>query len=246
MHLPAIISLVYVSDLCSAEINPIYIQNRRWDSLTAVLSASIETGSKMLSSTGEMIYNPYKEYRRGRAADRSEEQGLRVHSAPARRRPSSHSSEPLPRENLNSSTPDMLDARSIRGQKRSPLAVAGNMVGATLGGFGKFTATYFKGVVVDIPYAAAEGFRQAPRLYGEQPKEYEAIKDWRTGAIYGGRNFVDGITDGFTDLFTQPVKGAREEGVAGAAKGFFKGTLGLATKVPSGKYSTILLLGGRC
>lgn len=106
-----------------------------------------------------------------------------------------------------------------------------------MGGFGKFTATYFKGVVVDIPYAAAEGFRQVPRLYGEQPKEYKAIKDWKTGAIYGGRNFVDGITDGFTDLFTQPVKGAQEEGVAGAAKGFMKGTLGFATKVPSGKYS---------
>ncbi|KAJ5520951.1 UDP-glucuronosyl/UDP-glucosyltransferase [Penicillium fimorum] len=109
------------------------------------------------------------------------------------------------------------------------------MAGATMKGFGKFTGSYFKGVVVDIPHAAAEGFRQVPRLYGETPKDYGTIQDWKSGAIVGGRNFVDGMTDGFTGLFTQPVNGAKEEGALGAVKGFAKGTIGLATKVPSGK-----------
>jgi hypothetical protein len=103
-------------------------------------------------------------------------------------------------------------------------------------GFGKFTGSYFKGIVVDIPHAAAEGFRQVPRLYGEKPKDYGPIQDWKSGAIFGGKNFVDGMTDGFTGFVTQPINGAREEGALGAVKGFAKGTIGLATKVPSGKY----------
>lgn len=110
------------------------------------------------------------------------------------------------------------------------------MVGATLQGFGKFSATYFRGVVVDIPHAAAEGFRRAPRLYGEEPKDYGTVHDWKSGAKVGGKNFVGGMTGGVTGLFTQPLKGAMEEGAAGAVKGFARGTMGLATKMPSGEF----------
>ncbi|KAJ5719871.1 hypothetical protein N7493_006749 [Penicillium malachiteum] len=88
-------------------------------------------------------------------------------------------------------------------------------------------------VVVDIPHAAAEGFRQVPRLYGDKPKEYESVKDWKSGAIFGGKNFVDGMSEGFSGLITQPIKGGKEEGALGAVKGFAKGNIGLATKVPS-------------
>ena len=102
-------------------------------------------------------------------------------------------------------------------------------------GFGKFTESIFRGAVVDVPHAAAEGFRQVPRLYGEKPKDYGSVQDWKSGAIVGGKNFVDGMTDGFTGLYTQPVNGAKEEGALGAVKGFAKGTIGLAAKVPSGK-----------
>ncbi|GAB1213637.1 hypothetical protein ATERTT37_002787 [Aspergillus terreus] len=201
------------------DVNPIYIENRRWDPLTGVLSASAVTGSKMLRSTGEMLYNPYVEYRRGRSPKPSSEGGVRARSSPCNDTPS-----------LNSATPSrqLSDTQGVRS-----LATAGNMVAATVKGFGKFTGTYFKGVVVDIPHAAAEGFRQVPRLYGEQPEEYGAIQDWKSGAIVGGKNFVEGMTDGLTGIFTKPVKGAREQGALGAAKGFMKGTIGLATKVPS-------------
>lgn len=54
-------------------------------------------------------------------------------------------------------------------------------------------------------------------------------------AMFTSRNFVDGIADGFTRLITQPINGAREEGAIGAVKGFAKGSIGLATKVPSSK-----------
>ncbi|PYH96612.1 sterol glucosyltransferase [Aspergillus ellipticus CBS 707.79] len=213
------------------DINPIYIENRRWDPLTGVLSASTSTGSHMLKSTGEMIYKPYKEYRRGRAPNPPEESSR--HSLPLPPSLASPASDTNKRLEVTRqhSEPGVSRVNSDRSQ--ISLTTMGNMAGASLKGFGKFTGTYFKGVVVDIPHAAAEGFRQVPRLYGEEPKNYGTVRDWKSGAAMGGRNFVDGMTDGLTGFFTQPIKGAREDGALGAVKGFAKGTLGLATKLPS-------------
>lgn len=47
---------------------------------------------------------------------------------------------------------------------------------------------------------------------------------------------MDGMTDSFASMTTQPVKGAGEKGALGATKGLAKGTVELATKVPSGMY----------
>lgn len=218
----------------SYEINPIFIENRRWDPLTGVLSASAATGSNMLLSTGQMIYNPYKEYRRTRSRRPSgEEERVRSQSVPTTRAAGNDSQSPEAGD-LHIQTRRTDVSEHSGNQTTRSLATAGNMTSATMKGFGKFTAAYFKGVMVDIPHAAAEGFRQVPRLYGEQPKEYGIVKDWKSGAVFGGRNFVDGMTDGFSGLLTHPVKGAKEQGVAGAAKGFMRGTIGLATKAPSG------------
>lgn len=158
----------------------------------------------MLQSTGEMFYNPYKEYQRSRESKVSggDSSGLR---------PST--------ERSNS------DA----------FVTAANMAGATLQGFGKFSTTYFRGVIVDIPHAAAEGFRRAPQLYGEKPKEYGNVHDWKSGAIVGGKNFVGGMTTGITGMIKHPMKGFIEEGPEGAMKGLARGALGMATNMPSGK-----------
>ncbi|OQD75746.1 hypothetical protein PENDEC_c006G05145 [Penicillium decumbens] len=176
-------------------INPIIIENRRWDPLTGVLSAAGSTGTKMAKSTGEMLYNPYKEFKRART--------------------------------------ESAQNKARTGQRQNPFDTAGNMVGGTLTGVGKFYGNYLKGVVVDIPHAAAEGFRRAPQLYGEKPKDYGTVHDWKSGVKVGGKNFVGGMTGGVAGFFTSPFKGAMEEGAAGAVKGFARGTMGLATKMPS-------------
>lgn len=223
----------------SHHVNPIVIEHRRWDPVTGIFAAATTTGSTMLGSTADMIYNPYKEYKRGRSPKPSARalQAPTLPGSPLSREPSSTRISAADEASRNSSrTPSVgLGSQSGPEKSRSGLSIAGSMAGATMKGFGKFTGSYFKGVVVDIPHAAAEGFRQVPRLYGEKPKDYGAIQDWKSGAIVGGKNFVDGMTDGFTGLFTQPVNGAKEEGALGAVKGFAKGTIGLATKVPSGK-----------
>lgn len=208
------------------------IENRRWDPLTGVLSAAGATGSNMLHSTGEMLYNPYKEFKRGR---RRQSPGNPRHSnrSSSSAGPSTQSSTSLNHPSQARLQPPLDRSRSEESQK--PYETAGNMLGATLQGFGKFSATYFKGVCIDIPHAAAEGFRRAPRLYGEQPKEYGTVKDWKSGIKVGGKNFVGGMTGGVAGIIREPLKGALEDGGPGAVRGLARGALGMATKMPSGE-----------
>lgn len=44
------------------------------------------------------------------------------------------------------------------------------------------------------------------------------------------------MTEGLTDIFTQPYHGAKEEGAIGAVKGVGKGTVALMTKTGSGRH----------
>lgn len=160
----------------------------------------------MLVSTGEMFYNPYKEFKTSQ----------------------------LQRQPQGSPSDQQLSLATKRSNSNG-FETAAKMAGAGLQGFGKFTATYFRGILVDIPYAAAEGFRRAPQLAGETPKDYGNVHDWKSGAVVGGKNFVGGMTSGLTGLFKHPAKGFLEEGPAGAMKGLGKGVMGLATHMPSGK-----------
>lgn len=215
--------------------NPIIIENRRWDPLTGVLSAATATGSNMLQSTGEMFYNPYKEFKRYRSENSSKATSHDPSQSPSPAGPAIHSSTSLPNDQAQSQIPQPPITRVKSDQGQDPFQAAGTMAGATLQGFGKFSASYFRGVVVDIPHAAAEGFRRAPRLYGEKPKDYGTVHDWKSGMKVGGRNFVGGMTGGVKGIITEPVKGAIEGGRRGAVKGLARGTMGMATKMPSGE-----------
>ncbi|KAJ5113421.1 hypothetical protein N7456_001955 [Penicillium angulare] len=200
-----------ISFLYSYQSNPIIVENRRWDPVTGVFSATMSTTSDLVLSTTEMVTKPYKEYRDARGS-----------------RPNS------PRNSITRSQTD-LGTHVDNEESQKGRVTAGRMVGATLKGLGKFTGVCLRGAAVDIPHAAAEGFRQLPQLYGEKPKEYGPVKDWKSGIIVGGRNLVDGMSEGLSGLITQPIKGAKEDGALGAMKGLAKGTAGLATKIPSGE-----------
>ncbi|KAJ6034155.1 hypothetical protein N7499_003256 [Penicillium canescens] len=208
-------SKIEIKHLRCYDINPLIIENRRWDPLTGILSAAATTGSNLLKSTTGMVANPYREYKRNHPDVSSQDTAL-------------SDIQPL---SSTSSISSSGQQSGKRGGKSTSTAVS--MAGTFLGGFGKFTGQYFKGVVVDVPHAVAEGFRQVPRLYGEEPKDYGTIDSWKSGAIFGGRNFVDGMTDGFKGLVTEPYQGAKEEGALGVVKGLVKGTIGFATKIPS-------------
>lgn len=99
---------------------------------------------------------------------------------------------------------------------------------------GKVVGYWYKGILVDMPLAVSEGLRAVPRLYGDEVKDHGTIHDWKSGATFARKNFVHGMADGFSDIFTQPYKGGQEEGAKGVIKGIAKGTLGVTTKVSSG------------
>lgn len=49
------------------------------------------------------------------------------------------------------------------------------------------------------------------------------------------------MSEGLTDIFVQPYKGAKEGGALGVVKGVGKGTAALATKTTSGMYLILIL-----
>ncbi|KAK3357606.1 CHIP6 protein [Lasiosphaeria hispida] len=86
-------------------------------------------------------------------------------------------------------------------------------------------------VPVDLSLALAQGFHNAPRLYGDdtvrRPKRVTGIK---SGLKAAGYEFVYGIYDGWTGLVRLPVRGARDSGVRGFVTGIGMGLTGFVLK----------------
>lgn len=174
-----------------------------------------------------MFYKPYKEITRGRRGS-SRPSTSRSTSSPSVQRADSDSQVPTAEE----------VSRAIEQDHRSNWITTGRAIGAGAKGVGKFIGSYYKGVLVDIPLATTEGLRAVPRLYGEDVKDYN-VNDWKSGALAGGKNFAHGMSRGLTDFVRQPYNGVVEDGPLGVAKGFAKGTIGLTTKMSSGKWFSL-------
>lgn len=176
-----------------------------------------------------MFLKPYQEISRGRRGS-SRPSTPRTTSSPSIQRTDSDGQVPTAEEL----------SRAIEKDPRSGWITTGRAIGVGAKGVGKFLGSYYKGVLVDIPLATTEGLRAVPRLYGEDVKDYD-VKDWKSGALAGGRNFAHGMSRGLSDIVRQPYKGSVEDGAKGAIKGFAKGTIGLTTKMSSGKWLLPLL-----
>ncbi|KAF1362880.1 hypothetical protein EJ07DRAFT_105830, partial [Lizonia empirigonia] len=100
-------------------------------------------------------------------------------------------------------------------------------------GFGKFNMALFKGSIVDLPLAAAEGFQGVPKLYGEEVKDHGEVTGIQSGFGKAGKNSAFGMHDGFSDLFVRPFEDAKKDGALGFAKGLGKGVLGFTSKTAS-------------
>ncbi|KAI4743690.1 UDP-Glycosyltransferase/glycogen phosphorylase [Aureobasidium sp. EXF-12298] len=120
----------------------------------------------------------------------------------------------------------------IENQRWDPITGAASA--AIARGFGKAGNTFLKGGLVDIPFALAEGLRNAPAMYGDTPRDLGPVTDWKTGSIVAGKGFVFGLYDGISGLVTEPIKGAKQDGALGALKGFGKGIGGMYWKPNAG------------
>ncbi|KAK4039971.1 hypothetical protein C8A01DRAFT_46627 [Parachaetomium inaequale] len=84
---------------------------------------------------------------------------------------------------------------------------------------------------VDLSLALAQGFHNAPRLYGDdtvrRPTRVTGIK---SGLRAARHEFVYGIYDGWTGVVRLPVRGARDDGVRGFVSGVGMGLTGFVLK----------------
>ncbi|KAI1406082.1 glycosyltransferase family 1 protein [Hypoxylon fuscum] len=84
---------------------------------------------------------------------------------------------------------------------------------------------------VDLSLAVAQGFHNAPRLYGDETvRRPIRVTGIRSGLKAAGYEFIYGIYDGFTGLIRLPVRGAREDGIKGALAGVGMGLTGFVLK----------------
>ncbi|KAJ8060680.1 hypothetical protein OCU04_010985 [Sclerotinia nivalis] len=92
---------------------------------------------------------------------------------------------------------------------------------------------------IEVPLAVADGFHEIPGLYGDKPRDYGDVSDWKSGGLVGVKSFGYGIADGFTGFFTHPIKGAIKDGGKGFVKGVGKGTIGFLAKPASGVFGFV-------
>lgn len=84
---------------------------------------------------------------------------------------------------------------------------------------------------MDLSLAIAQGFHNAPRLYGDDTvRTPPRISGFRSGLRAAGSEFAFGIYDGVTGLVLQPYYGARKNGALGFIQGVGKGIGGFVLK----------------
>ena len=84
---------------------------------------------------------------------------------------------------------------------------------------------------MDLALAVAQGFHNAPRLYGDSTvRTPRRISGMKSGLRAAGEEFTFGIYDGFTGLVTQPYNGVKKDGVKGLVPGIGKGLFGFVLK----------------
>ncbi|KAJ4304513.1 hypothetical protein N0V90_000039 [Kalmusia sp. IMI 367209] len=82
-----------------------------------------------------------------------------------------------------------------------------------------------------VHLALAQGFHNAPRLYGDTTvRRIPRITGIYSGIRAGRNEFVYGIRDGFSGLWSQPIRGAKTGGVMGCMRGFGIGVGGFVIK----------------
>ena len=84
---------------------------------------------------------------------------------------------------------------------------------------------------MDLALAIAQGFHNAPRLYGDSTvRRPTRISGYRSGLRAAGEEFAFGVYDGVTGLVMQPYRGAKDGGAVGFVQGVGKGIGGFVLK----------------
>lgn len=142
--------------------HPITIINRRWDPWTATTSAAFDGALDITRAMANIGLDYRTEYTRALT-----------------RPPRKKQNETGKGIDINTNTNTDTEIAS----SRSALQASSIAVGK---GFGKVGIAMSK-TAIDLPLAFADGFHALPALYGEKPREYEQVRDWKSGGIKGAK-----------------------------------------------------------
>ncbi|KAI0537387.1 putative sterol glucosyltransferase [Xylaria digitata] len=200
------------------ETRRIIIETRHWEPITGTTAAAIGSSRDIVKAATDIIVKPAKVYR-DRARDLS---------------PKASIDQPGNMTVIDLDDKETLGVPAKREKPRDCVNVTKSMTAASASG----VADLFKScasTLVTVPYAFTEGFRNIPRLYGEDVRDIGTIRDWKSGTVAGTKVVVYGIADGISDVVMLPYRGAQQEGASGAIKGLGKGLTGISTKLFAGK-----------
>lgn len=122
------------------------------------------------------------------------------------------------------------DVGSERTDENQGLELAQDLAEDTGQGLAK-TGEALAKAPMDLSLAIAQGFHNAPRLYGDDTvRTPPRISGFHSGLRAAGSEFTFGIYDGVTGLVLQPYHGARQNGAVGFVQGVGKGIGGFVLK----------------
>jgi hypothetical protein len=188
------------------------IENRRWDPVTGVTSATLGIFSGMTESAVNIVAKPAQ----------------LLHDAHTSKAARSDAASTVSRE--GDIEPDIGKNEATKDRN-----LALHMMAASASEVGGLFKHYSKGVFLDVPLAFAEGSRALPKLYGEDVADYGTVKDWKSGFLVSGKTLTLGIGEGLADLVMKPYEGGKKDGFVGGMTGVGKGLLGFSSKVTSGE-----------
>ncbi|KAL2846895.1 UDP-Glycosyltransferase/glycogen phosphorylase [Aspergillus pseudoustus] len=241
-------------------INPILIENRRWDPITGGASAVMRTATDLTGSLLGTFYKPVQVYQ-----DHHER---RKDQRPSSSRTSSQAFSHRPTSSSSSSSSDMSTSKNLEKGKTTAGAGVGaegsssdttkprskqdggggklfaRMAGASAKSLGSFAPTALKGMTVDIPLAMTEGLRNLPRYHGEEPRDHHGpVTDIKSGFAAAGNGFVWGMAEAVSDIVVKPYQGMQQEGAKGAVKGIGKGMSNMVSKAGCAMFGVVIYPG---
>ncbi|KAJ4202924.1 hypothetical protein NW767_005679 [Fusarium falciforme] len=132
-------------------------------------------------------------------------------------------------ENDAADSDDPMDAASLHTETTIG-ETRGQYVGDVASGVER-TATAIAKAPVDLSMALAQGFHNAPRLYGDDTvRRPPRVTGFRSGLRAARFELVYGVYDGFTGVVRLPIRGAKQNGAIGFVKGTGMGLTGLVLK----------------
>ena len=158
------------------ESKPLDIENNRWDPFTAATSPLASTRMGMVFSASNIVVKPVQTI---------------METAKARTENVSAVGElTQPRE--FQSIEGNHELQQIMPRRKAALW-QGTFVKAVAGsasGVGGVFHHFSKGMLVDMPLAAADGLRAVPRLYGSEVPDHGKVKNWKTGTVVVAKVFA--------------------------------------------------------